>query len=809
MLRKTTRLFAEILQDARHTLRSFQRSRAFAAVVIATLGIGIGGVTALFGVVYTVFRGDLPFIDGDQLLRLRSYSVTADGAVRVYNMPPSAFHAVRSDSRVFEDVVAMRGVSLSLIAGGPAERVSAIGVSPRWASTLRVQPLLGRVFTGDEEAAGRDAGVVLVSYGLWQRKLGGRADIVGRSITHEAGTATVIGILPPGFNYPYDADVWLPWREEASDWRSRDLNVVARVRDGVTLEAARADLRRVHTNMHEASPGTTPDSGIQAETLRNNLVGDDARTLNALLAGVLFLLLLSCVNVANLLAARLFARARELGIRAALGAGRARVMRQIITETLILFAAGGVTGVVLATWLSPVFSTLIPETLRDQLAVTRPRIGPFVTALAMLLSVLAALVFGTAAAIRSTGRNAQLVLRDGRGNSVRLSDRRAQDALVIAQFAFAMVLLVGAGALIGHFRTLQASDLGYNTEDVVTLQVSLEGERYTRADARLRLVSELQQTLRALPGVQSVGITTVNPLCCGDWGARIELEGRPADPDAPVMIHHVYVSPAYFDVMEIPILRGAGFLESDGPNTPLTVVVDTAFARRYFPAEDAIGKRVRLVAPGSPWRTIVGLVPNVHREGDYTEGWYLPYYQEPTGRSTENLHIMVRAGSGVDVASLQAAVAVVDGNLATHGVSQLAALRREGLSQDRFGALTSALFAAFGLVLAAFGLYGLLSYGVQLRVTEIATRMALGATGSTIVWLILKQALRLTAVGIAVGLPLSIALHQVLRAVVPGLGWIHGAAFAGLALLLAMMAAMSAALPASRANSIQPAVVLR
>jgi len=548
---------------------------------------------------------------------------------------------------------------------------------------------------------------------------------------------------------------------------------------------------------------------MQAESLRSSIVGDDARTLNALLVGVVFLLLLACVNVANLLAARLFARGRELTIRAALGAGRPRLLRQIITETLILFAAGGAAGVLLALWLSPVFATLIPLTLRNQLAMPRPVIGSLVGILAMLLSLFAALLVGTAAAIRSSSRRAQPIIQGARGGSGNRSDRRAQNALVVAQLAFAMVLLVGAGALIGHFRTLQTRHLGYRTEGVTTLQITLQQDRYAEADARLRLVRALQETVGALPGVQAVGITTVNPLCCGDWGARIELEGRPADPDAPVMIHHAYVTPAYFDAMAILVVRGAGFRETDGPDAPLTVVVDTAVAARYFPGEDAIGKRVRLMSTGSPWRTITGIVPRVHREGDYTEGWYLPYYQEPTGRSTENLHIMVRASSGVDLAAIQAAVASTDGSLAVHGVSRLDDLRREGISQDRFGALTSALFATFGLVLAGFGLYGLLSYGVQLRAIEIGTRKALGATGSIVVWLILTQALRLTTLGVAVGLPLSIALNHVLRVMVPGLGWVPGEVFAGLTLLLAIIAILSATLPAARASGIPAATVLR
>jgi predicted permease len=520
----------EFLDETRFALRGLRRAPAFTLGVILTLAVGMGGASTIFGLVHTVFRGALPFEDDAQVVRIRSRTTGSTGEVFAFNVTPRDFELVRDGNRVFEGVAAQQGSSISLVGEGAPERASVIGVSKGWAGLLGLRPYLGRAFTADEEALGEEAGVALISHSLWQSRFGGDPSAVGEDLAYDGGRMRIVGVMAPRFAYPYDAQVWTPWRADGTDWTSSDLNVVARLMPGVDLATASADVDRVYVELKRESPGTTPNEGFQVATSRDDLIRTEAAALQSLALAVLFLLILVCVNVANLFVARRVGQRREFAVRAALGAGRGRLSRAAVLESVIVFATGAVLGLALVVPLGSMASVLIPETLRSQADLASVRIGLPLIAFTLLIAMVAGALTGFLASRSNKRSDLQAVLRDGaRGTSG--SSGRLRDGLVIAELALSMMLLVGAGVLSDHFRRLQDTDLGFHTADVITAQVALQHERFDTEEARAQLVGEVEASIGALAGVEGVAVTSVNPLCCGDWGARVRIEGleRPAE----------------------------------------------------------------------------------------------------------------------------------------------------------------------------------------------------------------------------------------------------------------------------------------
>lgn len=799
---------ADLADDVRFALRSFRRSPVFTGAVLLTLAVALGGTTAIFGAMYSVYQAALPFEDADRLLRLRSFALSASGGERVYNMPDRDALAIRESSRTLTGVTAMGGYDVALVGGDRAERIRAVRVSAGWTELLGVSPALGRTFTRDEETLGAASGVALLSNALWQDRFGADPGIVGSTIQLDEGVLTVVGIMPPRFSYPYDAELWTPFRLDPTNHVGHDLNVVARMSDGTTIDGVRADMARIFESIRDDSPGTVIDDGIHVATARSDYIRDDGRIVQALLVAVAFLLLLACVNVANLLTARFVARTRELGVRAALGAGRGRQFRQLMTETVLLFAAGGVAGLLVASWLSDGLQILVPNVLRDQLGLDTG-IGPAVVGFSAGLSLFAGLAFGLAAAFRAQRADLFSALYGGQRGASRKRGR-LQDGLVIAELALSVVLLVGAGVMADHFRRLRTADMGFAVDALYTLRVPLQQDRYASATARSDLVRRLEEAISSEPGVESVGFTSVNPLCCGDWGATIEIEGMERAPDdPPLLIHHRYATPGFFDAMEIPLLAGSRFDPSDGPDSPPTVIVDESMADRFWPGDDPLGRRVRWAREGAEWHTVIGVVADTHMEGDYTEAWYLPFHQNPLGRSNDDLHVMLRVRGPAAVEAARDVVSQIDPNLPTYEVAAMSDLRDELIAQDRLGSLISMAFAAFGLLLATFGLYGLLAYLVNLRSREIGTRIALGAPRGSILWMVLRRASRLLAVGVVGGTVTALLLNDVLRRIVTGVELAGPWLVLPLVAFLTLVVGGAALVPALRATRIDPAKAFR
>lgn len=806
-------LVADLLTDLRFALRSFGRSPAPVALVVLTLAVGIGGNTAIFGVVHNVFLSPLPFEDGDQVVRLRDFALAPNGEQRRFNMSPLNFVAIRERNDVFEEVVAQNGRSFTLTGPEAPERLSGIMVSPNWASMLGLQPALGRSFTEEQERLGFDSGVVLVSHGLWQGRLGGDPDIVGKSILLDGRSHIVVGVMPPDFHFPYDAEVWFPASFDRHDGRSHDLNVLARLKPGVTLEAAEAEVDAVAAALEREYPRTNTNVGLVVEPAREDFIEDQDQIVLALLGAVGFLLLIACVNVTSILVVRFTGRAHEIGVRAALGAGRIRQLRQFLAETVLLFVMGGAGGVLLTWLLADYLTVLIPNVLRDQLALGEIRVTSGVLVFAGVISVVMGLVFGLVAALRGSKPDLQSLLKES-GRSLGSRHRvRVQRVLVMSELSLALVLLAGAGLMIRHFQRLVGDDLGFEAEGLLTMRVNLEAARYGNGDRRPGLLREMKGSLERLPGVSATGITTVNPLCCGDWGAGIEVEGRQTPADVSTLVHHRYVTPGLFEAMQISLLRGRTFTDSDDRSAARVVIIDASMAAHFWPDEDPLGKRVRLARREEdvPWNTVVGVVGDVRDAGDYADTWYLPYYQEPAGRSTDQLHIMVRASAGVSAVTRAAQQAIwdVDPTLAIYGVSEMKGLYRDSLSQDRLGAIVVTLFAAFGLALAAFGVYGLMSFVVSQQRREISMRIALGAARRDVLAMVLGQATRLVALGSVMGVAAAFALSRVLAHLVSGIEAVDPGMLVVVMALLGGVTLLATYVPARRAAGLDPMQVLR
>ena len=808
-VRQAPREHLDVLrQDVAHALRLMGRHRGFTAVAVATLALGVGANTAIFSVANATYFRKLPFEDAGRLVRLLDYYVAPDGQRRTVSMSRLNFGSIQEQSRALAGVTAQRGASYSLTGGERPERVTVVSVSPGWLNVHGLLPALGRGFSPEEEQTGPDSGVALISHALWQRRFGG-GDVLGQTVAVGARSLEVIGVLPPGFRYPYDAELWIPDRLDLTQGRGHDLNVVARLRAGVNVQQAQGELDRIAERLQAEHPETNAGTGLLAVPLRLRFFEDEHRVTLALLVMVALFLLIACLNVASLLLARFVSRRREVAIRAALGARRGRRFRQFLIESLMLSLLGGVAGVFLALWSAPWLGLLVPRVLRAQLGLQGVELDLRVLGFSFAVSLVAGVVFGTVPALRAVRADPRGLLKDRQGAAG--GDRRLLGGLVVAEMALALMLLAAAGTMLRDLARRQQADLGFQTRELLTMQFSVTEERYTTAPARASFVGELLRRVRAVPGVAEAGLTSVNPLCCGDWGALIDVEDVPraADQD-PFVIHHRTVTSGLLEAMQVPLLRGRLFDEGDRAGAPGVVLVDKNMAQRFWPDENPLGKHVRR-ASGGPWLRVIGVLDYVEKMGDYEETWYLPFAQVPLDRSNSVLHLMVR--SPRDVAGLsrdvQAAIWSLDPNLALFETTTMDRMHAGTLAGARTGTVILVVFAVFGMLLASLGIYGVTAYAARQQTQEIGIRMALGARRADVRWLLVRRGLGLVAAGAALGLAgahvsgRAYALFAAERAATDA--FVSVAA----AVVLAVVGLVAMYVPARRAAREDPLVALR
>lgn len=808
------RFASDLRLDIRFALRHIRRRPFFSMVTVLTLGVGLGANVALFSVYDTAFHRRLPFADEGSLLRLRESISTPDGQRHPVNMSPLALDVIRGESSTLSGVAGALARSMTLSGEHEPERVAGVGITAGWTAVMGVEPDLGRPFDEAEERAGSESSVIMVSHRLWESRFGGRPDILGRSIRLDGRPHRVVGVMPPRFRFPYEADVWFPLAPDPADGGSHILAVFGRLARGAQLDRVREELDVLAGNLQNDHPDTNAGFGLLAVPVRESLVQDDRGLILALIGAVAFLLLLTGVNVANVLVARFLSRSQEIGISAALGASRSRQARQFVTETLVLFVLGGAAAYLLTVWLADFLEVFIPEVLRHELPLATVEVGPRVALFALGLSLLCGLAFGAAAAIQGSRADLVPLLQEGGRALAGRGRRRVQRILVISQISLALMLLVGAAILVGNFMRLQRADLGFRPENLLTMRLNLDGSSYESPESRASLISDIRREVGRVPGVLDVGVTTVNPICCGEWGARIVPEGiEMSTSGASFTVNHRFISAGLLEAMRVPLLRGRLFNSRDDELGPRVILVDERLADRFWPGQDPVGKRVRPAnaSDSNPWLEVVGVVGSVRDAGDFELTWYMPYVQDPVGRSTNNLHVMVRSATD----PLELAPAVREGmgraapNLAVYGVRPMDQLYDEVIAGERLSAVVAGLFAVFGLSLVALGIYGLMAYLVRDRVQEIGMRMALGARPADVRSLILQHTGGLLAAGILIGLAFAAGVQGLMRRFLPESGSIGLAGLVGVTVLVSGIALLGSYVPARRAARLDPTEALR
>lgn len=800
--------------DVRLAGRHIRRHPVFALATILTLGVGLGANVALFSVYDTSFHRALPFREEGRLLRLRESISTADGRRHPVNMSPLVLSVLREGAGTLDGVVGALARSMTLSGEQEPQRTAGVGITAGWTEVMGVRPVLGRTFSPAEERTGMESGVVLISHRMWESRFGGREEALERSIRLDGRPYRIVGVMPPRFRFPYEADVWFPLAPDPADGDSHVLAVFGRMATGANVSRVREELEVVADRLQDEHADTNAGFGLMAIPVRDSLVQEDRGLILALIGAVAFLLLLTGVNVANVLVARFLSRSHEIGISSALGASRWRLSRQFLTETLVLFALGGATAYLLTVWLADFLAVFIPDTLRRELPFATVQAGPRVALFALGLSLACGVAFGLAAAVRGSRADLGPLLQEAGRALPGRRRRQIQRVLVVSQVSLALILLVGATILIGNFTRLRNAELGFRPDKLLTLRLNLDGSAYQEAEARAGLVRAIRREIDRVPGVVEAGITTVNPVCCGEWGARIVPEGvELSGAGTSFTVNHRFITPGLLEAMRVPLVRGRMFGPDDDELGERVILVDERLADRLWPGTDPIGRRVRPAnaSQSDPWLEVVGVVGSVRDAGDFDLTWYMPFLQDPTGRSTNNLHVMVRTidDPAGQAPSVRAAIGRAAPDLAVYDVQSMEQLYGEVIAGERLGAIVATLFAVFGLTLVALGIYGLMVYLVRDRVQEIGMRVALGARPADVRRLVLQHTGGLLATGLLIGLACATAVQGLMRRFLPDSGSLGLSGWIGVTLIVSLIALLGGYFPARHASRLEPIDALR
>ena len=793
-------------QDLRYALRMLTRTPGFTVVAILTLALGIGANTAIFTVVNSLLLRPLPYSDPNRLVMVWQ-DLRARGGPADEWASPGNVADWRAADHLFEGLAAISGYRPTLTGVAEPEPISGEVVSHEYFSLLGITPALGRDFRAEDDVPNA-APVVLIGDALWKRRFGGDPQVVGRIVTLSGAPHEIVGVLPPGARpiVNADAQIWRPIRLDlASPARgSVFLRVVARLHPDLTLEQAQQAATTLASRLETQYPDSNAQVGFRLQPLHDRVVGEIRPGLLALLGAVAFVLLIACANIANLLLARGSGRGRELAVRVALGAGRLRVIRQLLTESLLLAAIGGLAGMLLGIWAVDALIAIAPE--------DAPRLGeigldPRVFAFAAALTLVTGVLFGLVPAIQASRGGVTESLKDASRGSSAAAGRTMRRALIVVEVALALMLLTGGGLLLQTFVRLQQADLGFDPRNVLVGGISLPRSAYETIEQERVFFTQVLERASTLPGVERAALASVLPFR-GDSDMGFEIEGRaPATgPTERTVTWYREVSAGYFDTMGIRIARGQAFADRD-PNP--SVVVNETFARRFFPSREALGHRVRWLDEG-PWYTIIGVAGDMRGQGaraDTRAEMYIPYWQY----MERGMGILLKASGDASrlATPLRQIVSALDPNVPVSGVQLLSDMVRTSIAQPRFFAILAAAFAGLALALAAVGIYGVMAYVVAQRTTEIGVRMALGATPAEVFRLVLSDGLKVTAIGVVIGIGGSVLVARWLSALLFGVTPGDLATLAATASLLLLVAAAACYLPARRATRVDPMVALR
>ena len=803
-----------LIQDLRYALRMLAKSPAFTFIVVLTLGLAIGTNSAIFSVVNAVLLRPLTYPKSEQLVRVcgtQPQLATAPSS-------PANFLEWKAENQVFERIATYVGQGFNLTGTDKPERVIGARVSGDLFQLLGVQPALGRTFTVDEDRDGAER-VVILSHQFWQNRFAGAASAIGQTITLNEQRYTIVGVMPAGLAFPSTrTQIWTPIAFNPAEQAMRDTNfidVIARLKPGVSIDQARANMNAIAQSQADRYPQTNFGVGVKVVSLQEDMVGDVRPMLIVLLVAVAFVLLIACANVANLLLARAAARQREMAIRGALGASRSRVVRLLLTESVLLAVVGGAVGLLLAFWSLDVLVSLKPANLPRLAEIG---INRTVFLFTFAVSVLTGLLFGVAPAwqVSKSDLNEGLKESGGRGGTDSPRRQRVRALLVISEVALSLVLLIGAGLMIRSFSRLLAVDPGFKADHVLTAFVSLPPSKYPKREEQNAFFDRLLERLRNVPGITAAGVITDLPLYGGS-STGFDIDGRPEPlPGQRSMTDYRITTPDYFAAMGMKLLQGRAFSRFDTDGAPGVVIINETLAKSYFAGEDPIGKRLGLSTP-KDWREIVGVVADVRNYGvdaDVKPEVYVPLLQTaPDYLSGVASALTVVLRSTMDPAALTTVlseqVQALDKDQPVSAIRTMEWYLADSMAQRRFNMLLLGAFAGLALVLAAVGIYGVIAYTVAQRTHEMGIRIALGARGADILRLVFAHAMATTITGIVIGLVAAFALTRLLQSLLYQVTATDPFVFAAISILLLTVAAIATYLPARRAVKVNPITALR
>ncbi len=806
-----------VLQDIRYAWRILLRSPGFTIVAILSLALGIGATTAIFSVVDAVILKPLPYPQPEQLVQLWM-RFTGIGIPNDHNWVSAPEFVDLQQNKSFSQIAAIDEESYNVNVSGVPERIDSAVVSPSFFPLLGVQAQHGRVFLPEEGRAGHEH-VLLLSDGLWRRRFGADPAVLGRKLLMNGQSYLVVGVLPRGFQFPRDAEVWTPLVFSADDLSpnnrgSHGLLAIARIQPGLSLEQARSDMAAVSRRIVEQNPGYPYKDfnfSVLLVPLLQQEIGDIKTALWVLMGAVSLVLLIACGNVANLLLVRASARQREIAVRLALGAARGRLLRQLLTESLILALAGGAAGLALA--YAALRLLMAGAASFPRVAETRMDMG--VLLFAILVSVATGLLFGLAPAFHSARHATRQTLQEGSRGTAGGASQRLRSALAVAELALSLALLAGSGLLIRSFLRLQEVDAGFRPDGVLTMRISLPEQKYAKPEQTRAFYRELLDRIRRLPGVDAAGGASGLPLSGTGWSGTttIDTQAVPQKETTPETDQRPAI-PGYFEAMGIPLVRGRYFDQRDTETSATVAIVDETLANTYWPRQDAIGQRIKQGGRQSsnPWRVVVGVVRHVRYrtlESPSRMELYWPYAQTGFALGSMSLAIHTTADPRMLANAVEKQVLALDPDQPVYRIRTMHELMAESVARRRLSMLLLAGFAGVALLLSAVGIYGVMSYSVARRAREMGIRMALGARSGNILWLVLGQSLWLTAAGLSIGIAGSLVLTRFLASLLFHVKATDPFTYLIVALFLAVVAQVASLVPAYRATTIDPANALR
>jgi putative ABC transport system permease protein len=806
------------LRDLRYSVRMLIKSPAFTAVALLSIALGVGANTTVFSVINTVLLRSVPYKEPDTLVLLWGDSAAVTNLKNHSQVSATDVADYRSQNNVFEDVATYAGWNPIMTGDGEAERIPAIQVGDGFFKVMKGQPLLGRVFTPEEQVDGKDF-VIVLGYGLWQRRFGGDTNIVGKTVELNGRSYSIVGVMGPDF-HPLPSTLVSPegqfYRPVAEKYEDsardeRHLRAIARLKPGATVQQARSEVRVIAQRLAQQHPETNKDQGAYVVSITDEIIGGIRPTLLMIFGAVIFVLLVACANVANLLLARATVRFREITIRSAIGAARSQLVRQLLTESLVLALLGGGLGLLLAIW-----GTGLVESAGSKINPMFHDIHVDMRCLAFTfgISIITGLIFGLAPALQVSRPNlAEALKESGRGSGPSASRNRLRSVLVIAEIAMTLVLLVCAGLLIRTVMRLRNVDTGFNAQKILAMNIGLPGIKYPKPENQISFYKQVTERIAALPGVKAVGTTSVLPLSDNFDGRGLLVEDHPKPRGEEITVDLYIASSGYLQAMEIPLVKGRVITEQDTAGSAMIALINSTMAAQLWPNEDPLGKRISFSGTENkprPWRTVVGVVSDVSQYGlDKKPPMqiYVPHAQFPTGFSS--IVVKTNGEPTAMIAAVRREIQAVDKDQAVSNVTTLEQLMGDSILIRRFFMILLVVFAVLALTLASVGIYGVMSYVASQRTHEIGIRMALGAQASDVLKLIIGNGMVLALIGVTAGLAGSFALTRLMAGLLFGVTATDAFTFVTVSVGLIAVALLACYIPARRATKVNPLVALR